>query len=221
LYSYEFNFQESCEKIGIFREWHQNPTIQGITKQAEKILKSGVVSTFGRDRENRPIIFMKVGEINLKENSLEDYYSAINAVLTVVTKVLFVKGVIENYCFVIDMGNKNFTSLPVDTTLTIIKKLTVIYSMLLGRMLIINTNSIIRLTYYAISKFFHPETKKKIKVFGSHELNKMTEFIEHGQLEFKNGGCHPNLTTYWPPKLPDSFVCDNSNDETIYHSVVG
>jgi uncharacterized protein YehS (DUF1456 family) len=82
----------------------------------------------------------------------------------------------------VDMGSKTFTSLPFDTIITIIKKLSVVYSMLLGRMLIINTNSLIRLSYCAISKLLHEETVKKIKVLGSQELQQMTEFIAESQL---------------------------------------
>ncbi len=76
--------------------------------------------------------------------------------MTVVTQYLFVKGVIETYLFVIDMGGKNFTSLPFDAILNIVKKLTIVYSMYLGSMLIINSNFFIKLTYSAIKKFIHP-----------------------------------------------------------------
>lgn len=115
------------------------------------------------------------------------------------------------------MGSKNFTSLPFDTIITIIKKLSVVYSMLLGRMLIINTNSLIRLSYCAISKLLHEETVKKIKVLGSQELQQMTEFISESQLECKNGGLHPNIHSCWPPKVPN--FTHNFDDESIYYSV--
>lgn len=54
------------------------------------------------------------------------------------------------------MGGKNFTSLPFNAILSIISKLTAVYTMLLGRMLILNANFIFKVTYGAIKKFVHP-----------------------------------------------------------------
>ena len=54
------------------------------------------------------------------------------------------------------MGGKNFTSLPFDGILSIIRKLTVVYTMHLGRMLLLNANFIFKVTYAAIKKFVHP-----------------------------------------------------------------
>lgn len=125
-------------------------------------MKNGVIYTFGRDRNNRPIIYLNLAQINLKIYSLNEYYSAINAVLTVVTQFLFVKGVVETYVFIIDMGGKNFTSLPFDGILNIVKKLSIVYSMYLGSMLIINANKFVKITYFTVKKFLHEETVNKI-----------------------------------------------------------
>ena len=151
--------------------------------------------------EDRPIIYLRIGEIDLKNNSLDDYYSAINAVLTVVTKYLFVKGVIESYLFVIDLNGKNFTSLPIDATISIIKKLSIVYSMYLGKMAIINTNYLMKLTYLTIKKFIHEETAKKIVLLGSDEIQNMQKFVHPNQLENKYSGSVENLPVYWPPKM--------------------
>ena len=155
----------------------KDSAIQNINEKTLKILKNGVVYTYGRDKKDRPIIYLNIAQIDLKANTLEEYYSAINAVLTVVTKFLFVKGSIESYLFIIDMGGKSFTSLPFDAILSIIKKLTIVYSMYLGSMLVLNTNKIIKITYFAVKKFLHEETIAKIQLLGCNELEDMKNFI--------------------------------------------
>ena len=39
----------------------KNPIIQTITPKAKVLLNQGVVFTFGRDIEDRPIIYLKIG----------------------------------------------------------------------------------------------------------------------------------------------------------------
>ena len=155
----------------------KDPAVQNVNEKTLKILKNGFIYTFGRDKKDRPIIYLNLAQIDLKANTLDEYYSAVNAVLTVVTKFLFVKGSIESYMFIIDMGGKSFTSLPFDAILNTIKKLTIIYSMYLGAMLVLNTNKLIKITYFTVKKFLHEETAAKIQLLGCDELENMKNVI--------------------------------------------
>lgn len=76
------------------------------------ILNEGAIYTFGRDMQDRPIVYMDLSKIKFDCYDINDYYCAINAVLNLVVENCFVHGVVETYLFVIDMGGKNFTSLP-------------------------------------------------------------------------------------------------------------
>lgn len=62
----------------------------------------------------------------------------------------------------IDMGGKNFTSLPIEQIGNIINKLGIVYSMYLGNMLVINTQTFVKFTFTAVKIFIHEETRKKI-----------------------------------------------------------
>jgi len=53
--------------------------------------------------------------MDLQKYSIEDYLSAINAIANIVINRMFVKGKLENYNFIIDTGNRNFSSLPLST----------------------------------------------------------------------------------------------------------
>lgn len=52
--------------------------------------------------------------IDMQKYTIEDYLSATNAIITLVIEKLFIKGKVENYLFIIDTDNKNFTSLPLN-----------------------------------------------------------------------------------------------------------
>lgn len=53
------------------------------------------------------------------------------------------------------MGGQNIT-LSIDKVKTIMTKLSIIYSMLLGHMLIINVGRIVKILYNTARKFIHP-----------------------------------------------------------------
>lgn len=59
-----------------------------------KILRNGEIYTYGRDKKGRPIVVIDFPKMDFANNEIEDYYSAINAVLSVVINHCFVKGVI-------------------------------------------------------------------------------------------------------------------------------
>lgn len=47
---------------------------------------------------------MDMTKINFNSNTIDDYYAAINAVINTVIEYRFVKGFIENYLWVINLG---------------------------------------------------------------------------------------------------------------------
>lgn len=100
-----------------------------------------------------------MSKMDFSRYSLKNYYSAINAVLNCVINYCFVKGVIETYLFVIDMGGKSFTSLPIETMGSIIKKMSIVYSMYLGHMIIVNSTKVVKISYSALKVFIHEETR--------------------------------------------------------------
>jgi hypothetical protein len=102
--------------------------------------------------------------MDIEKYTLDDYLAAINQVINLVVEKLFVKGKLENYMFIIDMENKGVGSLPISTVREIVLKLSYIYSMRMGKLLIINTNFFIKAMYSAVSPFLAEITKEKVKI---------------------------------------------------------
>lgn len=73
----------------------------------------------------------------------------------------------ENYLFIVDTDNKNFTSLPLNVVKEMTLKLSYVYSMRMGKFLIINCNYLIKLMYSAISPFLADVTKQKINLIST------------------------------------------------------
>ena len=152
----------------------------------------------------RPIIYLNVGIMDIEKYSLDDYLAAINQVANLVVDRLFIKGKLENYMFVIDMQNKGIGSLPLGTVREIVLKLSFIYSMRMGRLLIINCNTFVKVMYSAVCPFLADITKEKIKLLSHSEVQKgkMLEYIDSYQLEKKYGGDLNDLDEKWPPRIP-------------------
>ena len=75
---------------------------------------------------------MDLAKIDFSNYSLDEYYSASNAVIKVVREYKFINGVIENYLWVMDFGGNNLTSLNMNKMKQIIDKTGVVFSYLLG-----------------------------------------------------------------------------------------
>jgi hypothetical protein len=128
------------------------------------------VYTYGRDKDMRPIIFLNIALMDMDKYKLDDYLSAINAIVTLVVDKMFIKGKLENYVFIIDTRNKGFSSLALGTVKEMVLKLSYVYSMRMGRLLVINCNTIIKMMYSAVSPFLADITKEKIKLFSGSEV---------------------------------------------------
>ena len=200
-------------------DWCHNPKIQTLHPKAEEILRSGGIYTYGRDKKNRPMVFMDFTQIDLSKYELDDYYCAINAVISVVRQHCFVKGVIETYLFVIDTGEQ-VLGLPIDAIGNIIKKLAVVYSMFLGEMLVLNASYLVRGSYWAAKPFIHEDTRKKITLLGKSQMKDIYKLVDPSQLPAKYEGSNPNPTCYWPPLVPGAFDPILSKEDSIYYSIL-
>lgn len=107
----------------------------------------------------RPIIYLNLALMDMDKYTLNDYLAAINQVVNLVIDKLFIKGKLENYLFVIDTGGKGISSLPLSTVKEMVLKLSYVYSMRMGKLLVINANSIIKFMYSAFSPFLADITK--------------------------------------------------------------
>lgn len=120
----------------------------------------------------RPVVYLNVALMDMNKYTLNDYLAAINQVVTLVVDKLFIKGKLENYLFVIDTGNKGISSLPLSTVKEMVLKLSYVYSMRMGKLLIINANTLIKFMYSAVSPFLADMTKEKIKILSQSEVAK-------------------------------------------------
>ena len=98
---------------------------------------------------------MNLSKLNFEKYTMTDYYCAINTLLTFVIDKTFIKGVAEKYFFIIDSGEKNLTSIPINNLRTIIEKLGSVYSLRLGHMLIVNLNYFLKFAFNTFKPFIH------------------------------------------------------------------
>ena len=90
--------------------------------------------------------------------------AAVNAVITLVVEKMFIKGKVENYMFIIDTEGKGFGSLPLKTVQEMVLKFSFVYSMRMGKLLLVNCNYLIKFMYSTISLVLSDITKEKVKL---------------------------------------------------------
>ena len=65
LYSFGFDHTDALEKLKIYCDWYSSPRIQRIDRSILDIINSGMIYTYGRDKDLRPIIYMNISRINM------------------------------------------------------------------------------------------------------------------------------------------------------------
>ncbi len=95
-------------------------------------------------------------------------------------------------------------SCPLSTVKEMVLKLSYVYSMRMGRLLLINCNTLIKFMYSAVSPFLEDITKEKINTISLAEISKgkLKEYVDENQLEQKYAGNLENLNVKWPPRIP-------------------
>lgn len=133
-----------------------------MTKNVEKILKEGVMYTYGRDKQGCPIIIIDLNKANFIKYEIEDFYSAINTLINFVIDRLFIPGSIEKYVFLILATDLNIRNISMDSITRAINDLSVIYAGNLKKMFIFDNGNTTKLVYSTIKPFISAGTQKKI-----------------------------------------------------------
>jgi hypothetical protein len=112
---------------------------------------------------------MSLGDVNLERYPLNVYMQALSHVTNAMIREKLIPGHVETYDYILDL-NQKFLSLPITALKDIISSISIAYSMMLGKLYIVNCTSFAKLIYNGIEKMLSEETQAKIKVFSADDV---------------------------------------------------
>ncbi|KAL4487616.1 hypothetical protein ABPG72_017405 [Tetrahymena utriculariae] len=192
-------------------DW-RNSMQETISKEAFRLLESGVFYQYGRDSLCRPVVIINVHKIDPNHNSEKHTLEALCYFLKKVQSCMFYPGKIENWIIILETNKMSFFKFPLGILKMIIQTLSVNFNATLEHLFILNPSTSFNVVWGGASSFIDSAQKEKISFISSKkEINKLHQKVELNQLEKKYGGYLEDLTNnFWPPKNTIIKVTDPS-----------
>lgn len=159
-----------------------NPSIQTLTETTNKLINSGCIYTFGRDKQHRSVIYIRMNMINLVENQVENYFAVFHAVVESAIQNCCMSRLRSVFTVVMDVEGINISKLPINGIINAIKTLLCVFPMLLGSLYVINSTPMVNIIYKTLQPFLTKETTSKITFFNPEQLKSLTKFIDSSNL---------------------------------------
>ena len=168
------------------------------------LLDSGLYYIHGRDRSLRPITFFSPAVVLVKQFDINDAIIASHFVDQYMINYLMTPEKVENWNWVLDLGNLSFNSLPKKWILDFIKAFSHHYYSRARCNYMLNSSFAVRAIWNIVKVFVDPVTKSKMIIEGSNTHKSLQERVHPKQLQQQFGGEAPNVTVFWPPYSPSN-----------------
>ncbi|CAG9336273.1 unnamed protein product [Blepharisma stoltei] len=193
------DFQKTLERIKSIIEW-ENKEIS-IDEESEKILNSGMMYSFGRDKDLRPIIVINMKKIKDSKIEMHALVKACHILLKYIKNKLLIPGRVETWLLIVDLDKMNAFSYPRSKIKHIIDEMSLYYPCRLDKMIMINTPKLIRVLWKALSLFFTKSFLKKVILKNKNYKDELLKIVPRNQLECKYGGiCSEKVENFFPPR---------------------
>ena len=158
----------------------------------------------GRDRHFRPTMVF-----NLKRTDISDPEAVLRGVVFVQEEVIekmFIPGQVECWNIIYDLGGMGITDVPVGALKSVIQLISANYGGRLYKLWMLNCPTTIFLSWKVVKNFLDPVTVDKISIVKKNTDDSLWKMFDKSQIEKKYGGTLPDLTSYYPFKIPCAVV---------------
>lgn len=199
LYCQRFDLPKCTQTLQNFFAFLKDERYHKWNETIDQILKTGVIYTYGRDKQFRPILIVDVEKLMNAKFPMEDFIQALIYFTDVVKYNCFLPGHVETWTIIIETNNMSVWSLPIRHIQSIINVTQMNYPQYLNKMFILKPSFIISTSWSMIKGLLDPETATKIQFLKEDDMPNLLNFIPKDQLEQRFGGSLPNLQEFWPP----------------------
>jgi len=220
LRSNKYEYKKTIEHLVDHTIWRQSIRDLPLTSSVLELLNSGGIYTYGRDHKYRPIVVMNVEIfVNLNGNYKdEEFEIAAYKFTDYLIENLLIPGQVENWIFIVYMGNASLFSLPES-----IKKLAKVfqanYRGRLFRSYILGLSTFMTFLWQIIKLILDKVTVQKFFVLKDDEWGITNDLVNPSQLERRFGGTAPNLNykLLFPPPCPagNQFLLNTDNKDEL------
>jgi hypothetical protein len=218
LQANKFDIKTSIESLRTHIEWRNIifPLIK--TSNMLEILNTGFVYNFGRDHRFRPNIFVNIDVYLKKEKmySFEDWTKAIIYLLEFITNNFLIKGQIENWNIICEVGKLNFTDIP-NGLKEFVNILTEHYKCRVYKIFLVGVGKYMNMIWDLIKANLKKATHKKITIIKGVAKKEFWNLINPEQLEQKFGGYVVDIKqNFFPPRFSTlNFLLPTENVKKI------
>ncbi|KRW98377.1 P-loop containing nucleoside triphosphate hydrolase [Pseudocohnilembus persalinus] len=199
-YTARFDIKKCLEKMRSHLQWRNDQTNFEIDEDSKQLFEKGFFYQLGRDKGNRPVLYMDATKITLKDGK-ENIIKAISVYLNCVKKYMFHDYAIENWVVILDLHGMGLSSIPTKALGAIIGHMSTNFCATLERMYILNPSATINFLWGTVTAFLDDETTDKIRMLKKKELSQIQEQIPNLRyIQKQHGGEVPDIEKdYWPP----------------------
>ncbi|CAD8151447.1 unnamed protein product [Paramecium octaurelia] len=189
LISADFSIQGALQNLQIHLSWLN--LYQNMEPNIDQ-LKCGDFYIFGIDKQSRPVIIIKRLE---NEN-----FQTFQYLLEIVKRQVLISYFIENWTIIYDCQNQEYNFYEIDFDFDHIKELMINFCGNLNNLLIVNS----KLNFSQILNYLPNRNQIHSKIKLINNLDDLQQYISKEYLEEKYNGECSNVTTFWPPQIPQA-----------------
>lgn len=205
LQGVEYRIPDACVELSRYIEWLKMYYPPHMNDKALEVLNLGFIYTFGRDHRFRPNICINVN-VWLDHNRAYTFSEFTNGTLYMLNYVVnncLIKGQVENWNLIVDVGRVSVTSIPQELK-DIVKILGDSYRCRTNTIFLIGLGGFVTFMWKVVKGMIDKSTEKKIKILSGSSRKEMFEIMNKEQLEQKFGGSARNADIFFPPHFPSN-----------------
>eukprot|EP00347_Sterkiella_histriomuscorum_P009640 403340434 len=202
LQAAQFNHKKAYNNMLRSIEWRKNEFPIRLNTMMERIIASGFLYVYGRDRNFRPIIHLRpriLANMNPSPESQEGIV-ACTFMMEYIRENFFLPGQIENWVVIADLDNMGLMNVPYKVNIRFCNVCTS------ARVFIVNVSGTFQFLWSTVQAFLESHTKKKIHITKQGTCEQLQRLVAPDQLQQKFGGSAPNFEgpLWWPPRMPET-----------------
>ena len=226
----KYDCPKTVEKLLKHLKWKESVINEKLTDNIIDLLNTGCFYVHGRDSKFRPIIVFNIELLSELKNkySQTEYETASFKFIDYIIENLLLPGQVENWVFIIYIGNAAVFSLK-DQIIKIINTMQSNYPGRLFRSYILGLSTMMSYAWLIVKAFLSATTVKKFFVSKDSEWPTLHELINPNQIEKKFGGLAENVSGRYifpPINISNEYLLKTDNlseiliDEQKYLSIV-
>jgi hypothetical protein len=211
----EFKMTRTLEDVKEHSYWRDTLCPIQLSDRLKNFLNDGLLYIAGRDNKFRPIIVFNVNRIDAKQFDLNFMITAMTFWLKTVIEEWMLPGQVEQWVFIGNIKGMGIGALAVQEVRKLFEFLQTNFKCRLHKIYLVNAARTVYAPWKIAKKFLDGDTQEKVQFSKTSVPENLFHHAHRDQVEQQFGGNAPNITQYWPPKIPSNNYFVSPNDRNF------